>query len=127
MSQENHFPATFQSDRSWNIIDEDDGKYRYYASFNSEKSWTFLGSQDADAFGSVSTYGYGTTQTTDIENNSRIHDYVQEQQQLPISSFPEPEFKPSLSEQNENVFSQLSTAEFLEDTFKFERKRNEDF
>ncbi|CAG8749369.1 14990_t:CDS:2, partial [Acaulospora morrowiae] len=122
------------SDRSWSVLNDnlidDDDKYRFYPSFSSEKSWSVLGSQDIDdrsPFG-VSTYGYAAD-----DENSKVHEYIRDQQQQrfaplapvverlssqPISSFPEPEFIPSLN---------ASTKEFLENTFKYDRKSDEDF
>ncbi|CAG8549641.1 15435_t:CDS:2 [Acaulospora colombiana] len=73
----------------------------------------------------MSNYGYAG------DDDSKVREYLQKQQRFtplppvaekisspPISSFPEPEFVPSLN---------ASTKEFLENTFRYGRKNEEDF
>ncbi|KAF0380810.1 hypothetical protein F8M41_012131 [Gigaspora margarita] len=125
--QQHPFPPTFQSERSWSMLanDFDDEKLHYYPSQTSDRSWSMLGSQDInDRHHGLNTYGYVDDNSTN-STKTIVQDYINEQQQLQQqqqqqtvpASFPEPEFVPSIN---------ASTKNFLYETFKLERKNDND-
>ncbi|CAG8540016.1 7507_t:CDS:2 [Scutellospora calospora] len=127
--QQHPFPPTFQSERSWSMLAndfDDDKPQHYYPSQASDRSWSVLGSQDiSDRNHGLSTYGY-VADDINSANSARsiVQDYIDQQQQISAertptipSSFPEPEFVPSITS---------STKEFLYETFKYERQNDKD-
>ncbi|CAH1762772.1 12432_t:CDS:10 [Entrophospora sp. SA101] len=104
--QHNNLPS---SQVSWsfvsnndNLLDDDDKSYLY--SCASDKSWSVLGGSTQEISNSLN---YGYQHNYDDNDNSTIVDSLK------------PEFAPSINNE--------STKDFLEDTFRYERRNPEDY